>query len=98
MTLVDVATTSASAGPERSLQDWALAQTSMVEHLAAIELVLAHDFDEPYLEPLGAVEDDARRLRADFLIDAAGIARERRATTAGVRHGTEADLRLPAAA
>jgi len=75
-----------------------LARRPIAEQLAAIELVLVHEFDEPYVEPLHAPASDAQQVREGFVIEATGITAARRVRTDQSEAFTEADLRLPAAA
>lgn len=99
MTLVDAATkfsANAETHGALSLQEWALSKSTVVEQLAAIELVLAHDFDEPSASRLtGSSHETGQRVREEFLIEVTGVARGSQTTTvrrfgdpadAGVRH------------
>lgn len=90
MTVVDATTTGAPSadirqGRLRELQEWALTRTSPQERAAAIDLVLAHDFDEPVHEPV-ADPVAAQGVRERYLIEVTGISlREPRVTPLATR-------------
>lgn len=60
------------------LHEWALTRESAEDQLHAIELVLAHDFDEPIGAGGGVV---ARRVREQYVAQATGLAHDERAGT-----------------
>ena len=93
MSVVDAASiSSATVASEdlRRLSDWALSRRSPEEQLVAIELVLAHDFDERVPATLsGASAEYAQSVREDYLLGLTGIGAGRRARTPSPSPGRE---------
>ena len=78
----------------RSLQEWALAQRSLPEQLAAIELVLTHDFDEPSTDPVPRLAA-AQSARERYLLEVTGIAVPERARVPIAGSATEGEFSVP---
>ena len=93
MSVVDAASifpAAATAEDSRRLSDWALSRRSPEEQLVAIELVLAHEFDEqPSASPSGVSTERAESVRADYLLGVTGITADRQNPARSTSLGTE---------
>ncbi|CAA9479487.1 MAG: hypothetical protein AVDCRST_MAG38-1923 [uncultured Solirubrobacteraceae bacterium] len=85
MSVVDSASTSPAdivLDRRPGLQEWALSRTSPQERAVAMELVLAHDFDEPSpAMATGTTRREAQSVREQILSDLVGIGAGHRASS-----------------
>ena len=85
MSVVDdarISSANVAAEDLRRLGAWALSRRSPDEQLVAIELVLAHEFDEQLPAPRsGANTEHAQSVREDYLLGLTGIGAGRHART-----------------